>query len=369
MLMYMEALIGRSFPVDRKVVVDDGFVGYFPVATRLNDGSIIAVLRGGSGHISADGKLVMVKSWDGGETWSKPKTVIDTPEDDRGPPALGQSSNGDLIMAFSVMSGFRKGYTGHVGTPDYKFRNYLVDVWVPELSDTKSYYVISTDGGSSWSDFKPLEIPGLSIAPYGKIVELSDKTLLMNVYGVKGNLPTSDQHSSYVIRSKDGGKTWGEPSLIAEGFNETALLVVDGDVIIAALRADPPVEAIFISISEDGGYTWSEPKQVTGKLEHPADLIQLSDGSIFLVYGYRKVPFGVRGMISRDRGKSWINAQIVLAFEGRNQDCGYPTVVRTDDGKIIVLYYLVGSMLECDMKLRCVALRFEERLLLDRIVF
>jgi len=365
MSRYYEGLIGKTVTLERVIVVDDGLSGYFPVAIKLDDGSIFAVLRSGSGHISADGKLVAVRSHDGGKSWSRPKTIIDMPEDVRGPPALGQSFNGNLILAFNLLKGFRKGYTGHVGTPDYKFRNYLIDVWIPELSDSKCYYTLSSDGGFSWSDPTPLEIPGLSIAPYGRIVELSDKTLLMNVYGVKGNLPTSDRHSSYVIRSRDGGKTWGEPSLIAEGFNETALLVIDGDTVIAALRADPPAESIYISISDDGGYTWSKPKEVTGNLEHPADLIQLEDGSIFLVHGYRKVPYGVRGLVSRDRGKTWTSSKIILAADGRNQDCGYPTAIRTDDGKVVVLYYLVGSLIEDDMKLRCIAVRVEEKYLVE----
>ena len=362
-----EAVIGNLLPVKRKIVVDDGFTGYFPTAIKLNDGSILAILRAGSGHISADGKLVMVRSTDNGETWSEPKTVVDMPEDDRGPPALGQSSSGEIIMAFDVLTGFRKGYTGHVGTPDYKFRNYLVDVWIPELSDTKTYYTRSLDGGFTWSSPSPLEVPSLSVAPYGKIVELSDKTLLMNVYGVRGNLPTSDHHASYVIRSRDGGRTWGDPTLIAEGFNETALLALDDDLVIAALRADPPSEATFVSISEDGGYTWSKPVRVTGSLEHPADLIQLSDGSVFMVYGHRKVPFGVRAAISKDRGKTWSDVRIGLVFEGRNQDCGYPTAVRTGDGFIIVLYYMVGSMIEGDMKLRCGEVKFGEKALLEKI--
>ena len=73
--------------------------GYFPVALRLEDGRIAAVLRGGAGHLGIKGRLDIVFSKDEGKSWSEPTVVNDSPVDDRNP-ALGQAANGDLVVGF-----------------------------------------------------------------------------------------------------------------------------------------------------------------------------------------------------------------------------------------------------------------------------
>ncbi|MEM2028277.1 MAG: sialidase family protein [Candidatus Bathyarchaeia archaeon] len=356
----------KPLKVERRIVVNDGYTGYFPLAISLDGQRIFGVLRRGSGHISADGKLVGVISQDGGETWNTPFTIKpDIPGDQRGPPALGLNKNGEIVLAFACLHGFSKAYIAHVGTPDYKYYEYLIDAFIPENASVKSYTMISRNGGSTWA-VSSLAYNDLILVPYGKIVRLSDGTLIMNVNGARGNIITNIKRSTYVIRSRDGGKTWGELTLIADGFNEGSLLSLDDDLIIAAIRADPPSESIYISRSEDGGYSWSKPVRVTDELEHPADLIQLIDGSILMVYGHRKIPYGVRGLISKDGGKSW-SFNLTLASDCKNQDCGYPTAVLTEEGNIVILYYAVGTLYEDDLKVKCIALKINEKELLSKI--
>jgi hypothetical protein len=95
--------------------------------------------------------------------------------------------------------------------------------------------------------------------------------------------------------------------------------------------------------SADEGRTWSAPLQITADSEHPADLIQLHDGRVLMVFGERNAPRGIHAMISRD-GRSWSASQIVLADDAPNNDCGYPSSVEVDAGKVLTLYYQVDDL-------------------------
>ena len=52
----------------------------------------------------------------------------------------------------------------------------------------------------------------------------------------------------------------------------------------------------------------------------------------------------MRALISRDEGETWDNDnQIVLTADSATSDCGYPSAVQLDDGKIFVAYYAYES--------------------------
>ncbi len=108
----------------------------------------------------------------------------------------------------------------------------------------------------------------------------------------------------------------------------------------AALRGEKGLT--HLSFSQDDGRTWTKPSQVTGKAEHPADLLVLADGSLLMSYGVRHQPYGVQAMLSRDEGASWErNRKILLAWDGDHGDLGYPVSVQRADGKIVTAYYIV----------------------------
>ena len=51
--------------------------GLFPVLTVSRDGAVVAVLRGGAGHLGLAGRIEVVRSLDQGATWSPPAVVAD----------------------------------------------------------------------------------------------------------------------------------------------------------------------------------------------------------------------------------------------------------------------------------------------------
>ena len=110
--------------------------------------------------------------------------------------------------------------------------------------------------------------------------------------------------------------------------------------------------------SEDDGITWSPPKR-TPLWGYPAGVVQLQDGRVLAVYGYRKEPWGVRGCVSED-GVGWDVRNEFTIREGgvprpsggtgarTLQDTliyaqywhiGYPTVTQLPDGTIIAAYH------------------------------
>src|SRR5206468_12685540 len=175
------------------------------------------------------------------------------------------------------------------------------------------------------------------VSPYGKIVPLPDGTVLMAVYfeffDERGN-------QSYLFRSRDGGKTWGEPVMLGAHYNETGIAVLRDGRVLAAMRSEQGGN-LAITESSDQGRTWSKAIQVTADREHPADLIQLRDGRVLMVFGERNPPRGVHAMISAD-GRAWDKSkQIVLADDAPITDCGYPSSGEVSHDKIVTVYYQV----------------------------
>jgi Neuraminidase (sialidase) len=335
-------IAAAAISVERVVVMDHG--GYFPVAIRLTSGEILAVMRGGAPHIGRAGCLDMSISGDQGKTWAKPWTAADGPEDDRNP-ALGQLADGTILLAYAVLSGY--------DASGLKFADPRRDMDFDGV-----YLQRSRDKGKTWS--KPERSEAIhsfyaghgSVSPYGKISRLADGTVIMAVY-----FGFSDDrgHESYIFRSKDGGRTWGDPSLLGKHYNETAVVDLGGGRLLAAMRSEKGGH-IAVTRSEDRGYAWSEPVQVTKDLEHPADLARLENGWVLMTYGERNPLRGARAVLSRDGGKTWdTGATIVIADDAPNTDCGYPSSVEMAKGKVVTLYYQVDDLETAPASAKCTA--------------
>lgn len=312
----------RSLSGTQEVIAyKDG--GLFPVLTTTATGGIVAVLRGGAGHLGRDGRIEIVRSTDAGHTWSPPQVIADSERDDRNP-ALGLSAQGTLILSYHCQGNYdeRGAYIRTNADPQ------RVDVMV-----TRSH-----DGGLTWERPFPLGIETLRHgSPFGKIVSRQDGTLLMPIYHATG---------SHLVRSRDNGITWGKPARLHAHMNETALLVLPNGEVLAVMRGEDQEQALHLTRSNDGGDTWSAPSQLTGPRQHPADLVQLQNGLILLTYGNRNPPYRIEGRISRDGGHTWLDC--LLTFSGhlygytveapRRSDLGYPSTV-VQNGKGVTMYY------------------------------
>ena len=315
--------VGRAEPAQKVTVVAGG--GHFPVACMLKNGEIAVVLRGGAPHIGIKGRLDLVTSSDEGQTWSAPRTVVSSPFDNRNP-AFGQLADGTLVLAYVTV---KAGYDESGLRMKEGATNNIDGVFV----------IRSSDAGITWTSPYKIDMAGANgFSPYGKIIQLNDGTALMAIYGGFGKPGASESH---LYRSRDNGKTWGDPSRIAAGYDETGLVSLPDGRLLAALRSSQGGQHIAMAYSSDQGRTWSEPRPLTHDGEVPGDLIALKDGSVVFAYGERGVqPFGVRALISHDGGTTWDeNHRVIVAADSPNWDTGYPSSVELKDGQIFTVYY------------------------------
>jgi hypothetical protein len=307
--------------------------GYFPVLTKLRDGSIAAVVRGGAPHIGIGGRLDFIRSTDGGKTWAEPTVIVDSKWDDRNP-AFGQMPDGTIVCAYAEAQTYNE-----KGEWDTKAGEYL------------HFYVTSADNGKTWSEKQKLFAgPIRGGSPYGKIVVTDDGTALLSVYGGadpewtgEPRVPEGATKLVGIVRSRDNGRTWSDFSFVStRDHNETALLALTSEHLLAAARTYSLGNVALLE-SHNGGRTWTDPKPVTEKSQHPADLIRLADGKLLLTYGNRREPLGCGAILSADSGRTWDYAhRAMVGWTCVSGDCGYPSSVQLDDGTIVTLYYSVG---------------------------
>ena len=225
----------------------------------------------------------------------------------------------------------------------------------------------STDGGASWEPGKPFDISPYTGSPGSdgnKICVLPDGTAIVAACLRNGNgivdhdgteLPLDQQGiHDYVYRSADGGKTWGDRTLLARDSAESNFLSLGGNRVLAAIRrqrisgsndkpqswqqdvgGEPISKVLFLADSDDGGRTWTDVRMWTEvRGDCPGEFARLSDGRIMLLhahrYPYPSANLGAR--VSRDEGKTWSDERYVVS-----EGCGYSGTMVLDDDTIVTV--------------------------------
>lgn len=311
----------------------------WPNLTLLPDGAIGAVIFNQPSHGAVEGDVELWVSADGGYTWGlRSQVTHHVPPSVRMNVAAGLNPAGELVVLCSGWSLDGQG-TRPIGA--------VLDPWV----------LVSADGGHTWQLTSELTwqegMAGLHgdrrLIPFGDVC-LNGDECLVSCYAVMAPDGASGPNDALLLRSADGGRTWGDASVIgADNYNETALLVPRSNGAWLALsrlhklHTDEP-DVIFggsvrLFRSTDQGRTWLPGPHLSQPSQHPGHLLQLADGRILATYGSR-IP-GLRGVcarISEDGGETWGPPQVVLGglLEG---DCGYPASVEVEPGEIVTAYY------------------------------
>jgi hypothetical protein len=355
----------REVEAEHRLVYADPYAySAHPHAVTTADGTILCVFnraprRSFILHPPQDPYFenVLVKSQDGGLTWSPPSVVPDYGWSGVECAGLTVTRNGRVLLnqwrfnwhplglARRLASKMRVEFPAEwVGTLAASTeidggRSLLID---PERlapwarAGGRTFVHISDDGGDSF-----VHSVEIATAPwsggYGMrgAVELDDGTLVLPL----ADIPEYER--IFAVRSTDGGGSWGSPVHVAAEpgmlFEEPAPLMLPSGRVLVALRENRR-RTIYTVRSDDGGETWSRPEP-TGIAGYPAHLLDLGDGRILCTYGYREPPFAIRAVISKDRGASWETAGAIGIREGmRNKNLGYPTTVRSGGG-LVTIYY------------------------------
>jgi hypothetical protein len=327
----------------------------WPNLTPLADGRVVATIFNQPCHGRWEGDVDCHATTDG-VTWAfAGRPAPHEPTTNRMNVAVGRNARGELI----VLAG---GWT-HCppappeGTPAKRTGDPLSEplpIWVCR----------SADGGRTWTHAEGVELPtgsrlaaekGLKFSdhliPFGDVIEIGGGLLGVCIYS--GQPKTKDQ-DAYFFTSADDGRTWRIASVIAQGdANETTPLALSNGDLLACARTVKD-EHLELFRSTDNGQSWKREQAVSGKMQHPADLLEMADGRVLLTYGDRTgmnwstwpdpaklsgpkaVPNGILVRLSADRGRTWTAPERIAGFDG---DGGYPATVPLADGRLLTAYY------------------------------
>jgi hypothetical protein len=306
--------------------------GWPTVAARRN-GDLALVYSGGrEAHICPFGRVELMRSRDGGRSWSWPEVLFDSPIDDRDAGAFETPAGSLLVTTFTSLA-----YEARLKSAPERWRA-VQQRTTPEerqaLLDT--WMLRSTDGGMTWS--AAYRVPLNS--PHGP-TSLSDGRLLY-----AGKQLWKPGQKAGVAESTDDGQSWRwiadiptRPGDSVQQYHELhAVQAADGRVVVHIRNHNPQnANETLQTESTDGGRTWTTPHGI-GVWGLPSHLLRLADGRLLMSYGYRRAPFGNQARISADHGATW-SAPIVISEDGAGGDLGYPSTVELEGGKLLTVWY------------------------------
>lgn len=321
------------------------YIGWPTVCCRAN-GELLAVFSGDRDeHVDPYGKVQMVRSKDGGETWSEPVTIRSSSIDDRDAGIIELRDGTLLANSFSS--------TAFMGNKEYRRHNEKI----PEADirrDIGYWSFRSTDGGKTWEP--PVPMRGSS--PHGG-VQLRDGRVFAvgRRHNAEGNMFAKDPenvgrvHELVAETSADGGRSWTvlsriefqDPFKVTEAHEPHVAELSDG-TLVAQFRYHGGKGCTLQCESHDGGKTWGKVHE-TGILGYPSHLLLLQDGRLLSTFSNRsKAPWVECAVLSTDGGKTWDVANTIVLSEqegGRPWDMGYPATAQLRDGTLVTVYYQV----------------------------
>jgi sialidase-1 len=316
-----------------------GYYHGWPTVAARQNGALLLIYSGGRDyHVCPFGRIESMTSMDGGETWSWPRTIVDSLTDDRDSGVV-ETKRGVLLASFFTSVA----YQIHMNAPE----RLLAGVFGAELDGTLArwrameigasqadrkadigYWLArSTDGGRTWSS--RYAAPGYG--PHGPIALADGRVFYAAADGKKAAAWTS----------ADDGLTWKHVADLPTRAGELhSVEAADGSLIVHVRdklqTANGVKQRTLQTESRDGGKTWSAQRFVAHG--YPSHLVKLKDGTLITTYGWREKPMGIRAKISRDHGQSWSN-EIVLTDDAATWDLGYPSTAQLADGSLVTIWY------------------------------
>lgn len=341
------------------------FHSAFPHIIRLQNGDLVTLFREAPIHLGTNGtgnwihgkshfhrdpgsRNALVRSTDDGRTWNPDSHVMVYASDNSHDVNMGMISqlpSGELVM--NTMHFF-------VEPSDQQFtelRNKRIHTTATDrrfgvTAFDSLLFMRSADWGRTWGDPEPIYLSSFDYDSHsGKngVVVLPDGTWLLPLHG---SCAADESESSFVVRSRDEGRTWVEPSVIAFDLNrniefcEPAMILLTSGRLLAVMRTE---NYLYQAFSTDGGWIWKGLKR-TPIWGFPPHLLLLTDGRVLCTYGYRREPFGVRAVLSSDEGETWdIENEIIIRGDGLHRDLGYPASIQLQDSRVLSIYYFSGE--------------------------
>lgn len=350
---------------------DKGYYATFPSLVLRKNGEALCAFRrapdrhelwGSPGytHTDPNSYLMLVRSKDG-EKWTKqPELIFAHPLGGSQDPCMVQLSDGSIVCtSYGWALVPQEGLAKLPDTPKHGAFCFL-----------GGYILRSDDGAKTWKGpFVPIPLPDDTTKDAlnrpcpafnrGAMTQGKDGKLYWVVAGKDQG--GSRVTSTHLLVSSDRGETWTYSCPVAVddniAFNETSIIQTAKGDFVAFMRTDKFDGKLAYARSTDGGKSF-EQWQDGGFFGHPFYAMRLKDGRIFLIYGYRQKPFGIRCKILDAECTDIATApEFVIRDDGGSGDIGYPWAVQLPNGKILAAYYfnlnegnrhIAGSILELE---------------------
>lgn len=321
---------------------------------QVANGDIVAAfMQAGCSYASGEGishdiitmgkrRMVSIRSTDGGKTWNPASLtpIFETPEpadfalpvdpDDR---PLNPEPDADILMVSGAAPALL-------------------------IADARPWMRISVNGGRSWR--KPLRLPMFNLASvsgHGSVARRADGLWLCAMTAASADA----WRRRPVLYGSWDGEDWNFLSFITppqwddevdapvsgtprfwshRHMYPRPLVLRDGRILMALRCQRSPTGAFWTELfeSRDGGRTFAFLNRVND-WGAPGHLVELSDGRILCVYGYRLAPQGIRYRLSPDGGASW-GSEMILRDDGGSWDLGYPRAIEIAPGRVLAVYYM-----------------------------
>ena len=347
--------MSKTLVKDRDVIVyrNEESYSHNAVVELLQNGEMVAVVqeqkrRKYKTHMDPSSKVVLLRSQDGGNTWDpKTKTVLVVGDSEAIlDPAIKQLKDGTLILSYYK---WRFGGDDEVPAGLHSAADTMIRFNGEHYAwRTGVYTKRSSDNGVSWEEEVRVPAPtGDDTGVSDPVIQVPNGDLFIPLFAMH----PGESPRTIVMRSGDGGKSWGDPVTAAYdplgylAFEEPSLLYVPSGRMICMMRVHRRGEQeygyfLYQADSYDLGKTWTTPRG-TPMWGHPPHMVHLRSGRVLCVYGYRRKPYGVRACLSHDEGETWdIQNELILRADGIDADLGYPTSVQLADGTIFTVWYM-----------------------------
>ena len=243
--------------VEQKPLFVRGVGGYniyrIPALLTTQAGTLLAFCEAREGGDSSDIDLVMRRSEDGGETWSRKLVIWDEGENVCGNPCPVQDRETGTIWLLMTWN--------HRDDPEEELIEGSAEY------TRRPYICYSNDDGKTWS--KPADLSETCRDPDWGWYATGPGVAIQLKHGKhKGRLVCPANHSdleyedhhyrSHVIYSDDHGKTWHRSEPIGPGCNESQVVELVDGTLMMNMRAYDPSGHRAIATSTDGGETWTK---------------------------------------------------------------------------------------------------------------
>lgn len=282
----------------------------FPWINVLPNGRWICVFRAAPSKAAMTGQRVLV-TWsdDEGQSWSKPFDPFISPPVE-GKPGLFHGAHLTVVDGHHLLAVLR--WVDH-SDPSLP----LFNAQTQGLLDTRICFSKSADNGLTWSkpelmDTSPFNVP---ISITGPVLLLPNGDLACQFELNKHYYDTSVWcHSSVMMFSKDGGRTWPEHAITSRDpenrifyWDQRPGILANGTILNLFMPYDTKTD-LYLNIhareSRDNGRTWSAiwDTGVPGQASPP---VSLPDGRVVMAYVDRTGVAVIKMRTTDDGGRTW----------------------------------------------------------------